>query len=273
MIEPMQVKKLETPPLILALAFVKFAQLPLKTFKDAVEQLHGAIRNDYPGLEEVKSQSIELAVNNLGEADNLDIKQKQTEESSFVFSSSDFSWVIIVSPVSLMVCTKKYNSFEDLLERVLRILDILGENDGITHTSNIGLRYINRIDINDDTGFDETINAGFLQPKISGFIGMGGSDMISVYQSEKSWCFVKTTLKIQGLDIPSELLFIAHKMKLGKEPVENVFTSIDINSNTMTHEFQDFDLANIESCLKELHGSVKKAFGSVLTDSELHRRS
>ena len=275
MIEPIQVDKLEKPSLVLALALVKFASLPVQAFRDIITELHSDIRAEYPGLEEVKSQSIELAINNLGEASSQEIKQKKTEESSFIFSSSNSSWVIVVSPVSLVVCTKAYVSFDDLSDRVRRILGILGKDNanGIKHTSNIGLRYINRIDMDEKTGFDEAINRGFLQPKIDGFKGMGGSDMMNIYQSENSWCLLRTSLKVQGLDIPDGLLFIANKMKLGKEPVVNVFASIDIDANTMSHDYEEFSLENVAGRLVELHDSAKKAFGSVLTAREIKRRS
>jgi len=275
MIEPIQVEKLENPSLILALALVKFAPLPVQAFEEIVTDLHNEIRSDYPGFDEVKSQSIELAINNLGEVGSEEIKRKETEESSFVFSSSDSSWVIVVSRVNLVVCTKSYVSFVDLSMRVRRILEILGRDKkhGIKHTSNIGLRYINRIDLDENTGFAETINDGFLQPKIDGFKGMGGSDMASVYQSENNWCLLRTSLKVQGFDVPDGLMFIAHRMKLGKEPVGNVFASVDIDTNTMSHDFQDFSLENVSTCLSELHDSAKIAFGSVLTAREIKRRS
>ena len=265
------VERLSNPPLVLVLAIVKFAPLPVNKFEDAVLQLHDLIRKEYPGIEKGKDKNIQVLFNELEDQFHQEIKH--TEEPSVTFTSSDASWLIKINTTSLAVFTRKYISFEDLLEKVSQIIDLLAGKAGITHTSNIGLRYINRIDINTETAFDDSIVSGFLQPKIVEFKAMAGSDMINVYQADTGWCFIRTSLKIQGSAIPNELLLIAHKMKQGVEPVNNVFAAIDIDTNTMSHDFVDFDLDGVKKNLTALHSLAKIAFGSVLTEAEIQRRS
>ncbi len=265
------VERLSNPPLVLVLAVIKFAPLPSKDFEDAVLQLHGAIRKEYPGIEKGKDKNIQVLFNE--QEDQFHQEIKHTEEPSVTFTSSDASWLIKINTTSLAVFTRKYISFEDLLEKVSRIINLLAEKAGITHTSNIGLRYINRVDINTETGFDDSIVSGFLQPKIGEFNAMAGSDMVNIYQADPGWCILRTSLRIQGHEVPNELLPITQKMKFAIEPVNNVFASIDIDSNTMSNDYIDFNLESIKNCLSELHSLVKIAFGSVLTEAEIQRRS
>lgn len=264
------VERLSKPPLVLVLAVVKFAPLPSTDFEEAVLQLHGIIRKEYPGIEKSKDKNIQVLINE--QEDQLYKEIKQTEEPSVTFTSSDSSWLIKINTTSIAIFTKKYVSFENLLDKASRIIDQLAEKAGITHTSNIGLRYINRIDINDETGFDDSVMNGFLQPKIMEFNAMAGSDMVNIYQADPGWCILRTSLRIQGHEVPNDLLPIAHKMKFAIEPVNNVFAAIDIDSNTMSHDYIDFNLESIKSCLSELHSLVKIAFGSVLTEAEIQRR-
>jgi uncharacterized protein (TIGR04255 family) len=254
---------------VLVLAVVKFAPLPLNKFEEAVLQLHDLIRKEYPGIEKGKDSSVQVIFN---EQDNK-IQQDINEEPFFIFSSADSAWLIKINTTSFAIFTRNYLSFEDLLNRLLDILSKLIHKIGITHTANIGLRYINRIDIKDERDFDNAIVNGFLQPKIVGFKAMAGSDMINVYQADTGWCFVRTSLRIQGSDIPNELLPIAHKMRLAAESVNNVFAAVDIDTNTMSHDFVEFDLEGVKNRLTELHSLAKIAFGSVLTEAEIQRRS
>lgn len=264
------VERLSNPPLVLVLAVIKFAQLPAKDFEDAILQLHRVIRKEYPGIERGKDKNIQVLFNQ--QEDQLHQEVKQTEEPSVTFSSSDSSWLIKINTTSLAVFTRKYISFENLLDKISGIINQLEKKIGITHTSNMGLRYINRIDINTDTGFNDSITDGFLQPKIIEFEAMAGSDMVNIYQAHSGWCILRTSLKIQGHEVPNDLLPIAHKMRFALEPVNNIFASIDIDSNTMSHDYIEFNIEGIRNCFSELHSLVKIAFGSVLTDAEIQRR-
>lgn len=265
------VERLSNPPLVLVLAVIKFAPLPAKDFEDAILQLHGVIRKEYPGIEKGKDKNIQFLFN-AGE-DQLHQEVKQIEEPSVAFTSSDSSWLIRINTSSLAIFTRKYVSYDDLLERISFIIENLAQKANIIYTSNIGLRYINKIDINPETGFDGSVINGFLQPKIQGFKAMAGSDMINVYQADQGWCMLRTSLRIEGYEVPNELLPIAHKMRFAIEPVNNIFASIDIDSNTMSHNYVEFNLERIRSCFSELHSLAKIAFGSVLTEAEIRRRS
>lgn len=265
------VERLSNPPLVLVLAVIKFAPLPAKDFEDAILQLHGVIRKEYPGIEKGKDKNIQVLFNE--QEDQFHQEIKHTEEPSVTFTSSDSSWLIKINTTSLAICTKKYISFDNLLEKALKIISQLEQKAGITHTSNIGLRYVNRIDINAETGFSDAVVNGFLQPKIVEFKAMAGSDMVNIYQADPGWCILRTSLRIQGHEVPNDLLPIAHKMRLALEPINNVFASIDIDSNTMSHDYVEFNIEGIKKCFSELHSLVKIAFGSVLTEAEIQRRS
>lgn len=265
------VERLSNPPLVLVLAVIKFALLPPKDFEEAIHQLHSVIRTEYPGIELGEDKNIEVLFNE--QEDQLHHSIKQTKEPSVTLTSSDSSWLIKINTTGLAVLTRKYVSFDDLLDKTSKIITQLSTIISITHTKNIGLRYINRIDIDTEYGFEKSVVNGFLQPKIGEFKAMAGSDMVNIYQADSGWCIIRTSLRTQGHEVPNDLLPIAHKMRFAMEPVNNVFAAIDISSNTMSPDYTEFNLEHIENRLSELHSLVKIAFGSILTEAEIQRRT
>lgn len=103
-----------------------------------------------------------------------------SREIRYLFRSKDHHWTISVKSFALAVETSKYLDFEDFFSKFSEILDIAKELIDSDFFTRVGLRYINRVPI-EDGKLDGWIRSDLVLPVIGGALGTVGKFISQIH--------------------------------------------------------------------------------------------
>lgn len=261
---------MSNPPLILALAKVEFAKLPQAKLEGSIEALHDMLREEYPDLQQGLSSSVNL---NLSNKDNGELSSDLVEEKVpfWVLRSADSDWAMRIDNTSILVTTKSYVSSEDLCERVCSVLQAISEAVKITHTRYIGVRFVNKINHNDQGHFS-ALRPGFIQEALPFSDGMGGSSYNSRYKIGEGWLDIRSHLVVGGYEVTEDLRDVAALVNVAKSPVNEVFVTLDFDCKFVIENYEKYDLSVLKDRIMTLTYKGKEALAHVLTEDEINQR-
>ncbi|HCG7082750.1 TIGR04255 family protein [Vibrio parahaemolyticus] len=261
---------LSNPPLIMALARVEFAKLPQAKLEGSIDSLHDMLRAQYPDITKGFSNNVNL---NLSNTDSGDLASNIVSEKTpfWLFRSANYDWSVQIDVNGVLVCTKAYSSSEDLCHRIRNILDALDTAIKITHTRYVGVRFINKIDI-DTNGQFSALRPGYIQQQLSFTEGMGGSSYTARYKVDGGWLDIRSDLVVGGYEVADDLREIAAQLNLAKEPVNEVFVTLDFDCKHVSENFESYDLNQLCERIISLTEQGKLALVNVLTEDEIERR-
>lgn len=261
---------LSNPPLIMALAKVEFAKLPLAKLESSIEDIHDMLREHYPDLQNGIANNLNL---NLTNKDNGEFASNVKAEKSpfWLFRSADYDWAIQIDTNGILVSTRAYVSSEDLCHRIRTILDALDTAVKITHTRYVGVRFVNKIKYDADGEFG-ALRPGYIQKRLSFTDGMGGSSYNARYRIGDGWLDIRSILVVGGHEVTDDLLEVAASLNLAKEPLSEVFVILDFDCKHVTESFEKYNLEALDTKIMSLTESGKRALANVLTEKEIERR-
>lgn len=152
--QPPQEVPLENAPLIRAIAQVRFPPILSIEKKDFVGSFQEAIREKYPLLQPEQTQGLVFGTQGV----------VQTESQvTWRFVDTTASWRVSLAPNFVALETTAYSSRSDFLERLQSILVALNENFNPKIIERFGLRYIDRVVIQETKDL-----SALVRPEIAG---------------------------------------------------------------------------------------------------------
>ncbi len=153
---------LKHAPLVLALCQVRFTSMLSVNDPASLAAFQRAIQSRYPIAAQV--QEVELVVG-IG-PNEREIRREQRQTPQWQFTDQNDNWKVVLSQDFLALETRKYEHFDDFLDRLRDALDALVQHIQPTIVTRLGLRYINEIRANshDNMMWPEVIRQDLLGP-------------------------------------------------------------------------------------------------------------
>ena len=266
-----KIPHLSNPPLIMALARVEFAKLPQVKLEGSIDSLHDMLRAQYPDINKGLSNNVNLNISNI---DNGEVASNVVAEQVpfWQFRSANSDWSVQIDVNGVLISTKAYTSSKDLCERIHAILDALDKAIKITHTRYVGVRFINKINTDSEGQFSSALRSGYIQQPLPFSDGMGGSSYNARYKIGLGWLDIRSTLVVGGHEVTEDLREVAAHLNLAKEPINEVFVTLDFDCKYISENFDLYDLDELNKKITYLTDQGKLALVNVLTEEEIERR-
>lgn len=248
-------RKLENPPLALALVEVRFS--PIIGIEKYIPDLQDKLRGAYPHVSNSQAQSVEINDQGI----NL------SNVSRWAFSSKDHSSAVDISFNRIVFLTTRYNQFEHLSEKIEYLLKTLSEIAKPSLYSRIGLRYCNVIKTDNNENLEQLVSSGFLLPGClsqSGTIVQHRTETL-LETNESCRLLVRSLHAVTQNITPPDIQQVPVKIVHDTESTERLF--LDLDHFWQNDEDQkDFCPEDIMNMLSQLHIDSKNAFCKVTTD-------
>jgi uncharacterized protein (TIGR04255 family) len=128
-------------PLALVLCQVRFVRKYRLATEGAIAPFQEALETAYPNAQQSFSQSTEVQI---GGPAGVGVQPLQTSPL-WQFSDQEDNWTVTLAPDFITLETRKYQHFEDFLDRLTYILRALATTVRPTLCRRVGLRYIDEI--------------------------------------------------------------------------------------------------------------------------------
>ena len=228
----------------------------LRMDSEAPYKFQEAIRSTYPNFSEEQAANIQFLMPQLhlvqaeSPAQNLPLQGKKV----YKFTSDDTRWTVTLTRDSIALSTRDYRSWNDFQERFDGPLDSFFAEYAPTHTTRLGLRYINIID---PTELElEAVSWGdLLAPPIAGELADPNVREMVV------GCANQVTLNMEG----NTSVLLNHGLATGNPPGKVVYL---IDSDFSTAE--KTEVANVRTRLKDFNNNSGKLFRWCISEL-LHR--
>lgn len=149
---------LPSAPLVSVLCQVRFTEIAKIVRKDFIADFQEEIRREYPIQEQSVDRVLEL------KQDGQAFQAETQEAPRWQFFDIEKIWRITLTTSFITLETKKYQSRQNFVKRLERVLTALKRTIEPTHRTRIGIRYVDRVE-NDEL---EKI-ALFINPQLIGF--------------------------------------------------------------------------------------------------------
>lgn len=150
---------LRDPPLIRALAQVRFPLIASVEGQDFIGPFQEAIRRDYPVLRPEQSRNVVLGPTGVQEA---------RASALWRFHDPRSGWRVTLAPGFLALETTRYSSRDDFISRLEYALCALVAHVGPAVVDRLGVRYVDRL-----TGEELRDLSALVRPEVSGVLATG----------------------------------------------------------------------------------------------------
>lgn len=208
---------------------IEFDRIPTSLFHERFDIMSDSLRKVYPISFPIKEMKV-------FKLDMQNVIEGKPEITNFgipmmTFLSPDKNVGIRIAPDFLVIHTKKYNSFTDISQRTNNILKLLIENYDIAFYATLGIRYVNKIECDEEYEFSKKIKMlNFLQPPLCDW-GRSGGNMSSIYYDSYSGAAIglNTGIMIDGPVVSPDLIEIASDIIDKNKTIDGVVAHIDID--------------------------------------------
>ena len=139
---PVEEIPLSAAPLIAVVAQIRFPQITSITREEFIGDFQEQIRKDYPVLRKESGVNFILTPDGVGAAGDSATTWR------FCDQPQEPAWTVSLTPSFVALDTSKYQSRTDFLERLRSLLDTLHDTIAPSTCDRIGIRYVNRILLN-----------------------------------------------------------------------------------------------------------------------------
>lgn len=262
---------LSNPPLTLAITKVEFNTLTELQLDAVIESFSDRIRSDYPSLTQGEVRSLEMEINPDDMPSKADLKHLKSKY--WLFKNESLDWSIRLDKSSIFIATSKYISSDDMCDRVATLLLGLKDTGKVTHTRFIGTRFINYFEPDENgefSNYSEQFN--YIQRPLPFAEAMGGSRFQSRYKVEDYWLDIKCDIVVFGSPVPDDLYDVAQSVNMSTNPLNKVFSTLDLDCKYLAEQYEKFDSANVRTHILELTTVAKKALYHALATKEIEAR-
>lgn len=244
------------------LSKIQFVRITDSKFKDLSDTVLEELRENYPLVQPKREvQSVQIDFGTDGQQNF-----KQTSEPMLSLISANKEWGVVISPENLILHTKNYGEFDQFEARMKFILGKLISVFKISHTSFLGMRFLNTFNYFEEHEFRDSFKRlDFLQPEINDW-GRGGSSLSARYAvSESNMININSGVMINAPKLPPDLMQLASELgdfsQVKMEPVAH----LDIDSFCFfENEIQEFTIDNILKNINNLRVNANDAFHSIV---------
>ena len=143
--EPVEEVPLPEAPLIVVVAQIRFPPIASIAKQEFIGSFQEQIRESYPVLRQ------EREVNVVVTPEGIDPAGDSTPVWRFLDRPEGTEWTVSLSSSFVSLDTRRYTSRADFLDRLRRVLDALSSTIGPSTVDRVGLRYVDRVDLNEAT--------------------------------------------------------------------------------------------------------------------------
>jgi len=187
-----------------------------------------ALRKEYPHLE-------------LANQVTIGVGAATGSSNAHIFRSSKLNWAVSLNQSSLSIETTSYVGYPQMRERILRVVDAAAKIIDSDFFTRVGLRYINVIDVDEDTT-DGWVNPEIVQPILSRqFLGIQEYAGRLQLHAEDGGCLLQHGIRLK------------QPARDGKIPPPEYLIDIDSFRN-------DVALADTAAALDAMHSQVFDIF-------------
>lgn len=254
-------------PLVYTVVMLEYAQVPaIASYAPLIQE---ELRREFPEiLPGFSVNSVQINV------DTIEKKQefKQIETFHWAMNTADRGWGIVFSQNRLILQTSQYDHFNDFAGRFRRVIGVLAENADITHTTNVGIRYIDNIQVIDDLEISEQVGQGFLSPALTEEFMPELSRVEHVYRSSEGHLFLRCYGLQNHPGIPDDVRAMADQIFRGQAPMAPImerFVLLDTDHIYTPNQLEPFDIDQIINRLDRLHKGASMAFRTAATKEAL----
>lgn len=253
---------LERSPLVYVLASVRFAPWPLMVNK--LPEIHEELRQIAPLIHHVQVSSI-------GQLGQVPLHSDLTT-TAWMMMPSDRSYGIQLSQDQLLIISKKYERYSGLAKIIENVLSVLLEKMRFVDVTNIGIRYIDKINAQNNENISKYVGSALLPIDVAGFDQTGGI-LNLFYSSEDIELQVNSVSKPGALSVPSDLIPLLAMLNNPNNPfqvehLKNNQIVLDIDSIKSFAAPKRLDQQEILDYFNSLHEKANYFFrsSSVCTD-------
>lgn len=259
---------LPNAPLVYVVGMIEYAEIP--KIADNVSSIQDALRHEFPEiLPPFTINKVEINLKTDGGRQEI----KQVEVTHWAMNTIDRSWGIVFSQNRLILQTSHYNHFDDFSQRFRMVMGFLAKIAEITHTSNLGIRYIDNIIDIDGLKISTQLGQGFLSPELTEEFKPVLSRVEHVYKSSEGHLFLRCYGLQNQSGIPEDVRIMANQIFREQNaiaPIMSHFAILDTDHIFMPHQLEPFDIDQVINRLGRLHEGASKAFRTAVTDNALN---
>jgi uncharacterized protein (TIGR04255 family) len=224
----------------------------------------------YPDFRRMKQVQFDLVTTVGGDGSPLPSPTVQ-EVERFVFSDTSSTRAFVLQPSALSFQTTEYDTFEPFLAQLKLGLDILGEAvGGLAFVERLGLRYLDAVVPAHGDALSKYLARELL--------GVPASIQDRMPGAKFAYSFAEATLLAEGVGqvvartiIQNGQLVFPVDLRPDPLKVPERFQTWSgehavLDSDGSFSERQEFDVAAVESRLRQLHDLIDKVFHATVTD-------
>ncbi|MCF6225421.1 MAG: TIGR04255 family protein [Xanthomonadales bacterium] len=254
-------------PLVYTLAMVEYGRIPM--MEEYAPQIMEELRTDYPDINEFEIRALKINLNTeSGKASAEEEIKKQWR-----LNSSDGDFGVVFGEDRVVFQTATYEHFPKFAERISVILNVIAQFAKISHTQNIGIRYIDNIYPIDGIQLPELIGPGYLNPEFNLDLQPLTSRVEYVYASTIGELYVRCYSLRNHPGVPQDILPLVEQLSSAQAltmPVSKPFILVDTDHVYMPRNLEDFDLDAVVEKLDGLHQQSSLAFRILATPKALN---
>ncbi len=254
-------------PLVYTVGMLEYAQVPaMANYAPLIQE---ELRREFPEiLPGFSVNSVQINV------DTIEKKQefKQIEAFHWAMNTVDRAWGIVFGQNRLILQTSHYDHFIDFASRFRRAITVLAEKAEITHTTNVGIRYIDNIQAIDDSEISSLIGQGFLSPELTDRFESELSRVEHIYRSAEGRLYLRYYSLQNHPGIPDDVRFMADQIFRGQAqmaPIMERFVLMDTDHIYTPNQLEPFNIDEVISRLDRLHEGASMAFRTAVTPKAL----
>jgi uncharacterized protein (TIGR04255 family) len=255
--------RLGRSPLALTLVEVRIgAILKMPEFVPSIQDR--LRREGYPGYSESQVQQLLIA------GGGLITGPPQIQSSvRWLFLAEDKSTAAILSNAAVVLETSAYDTFDEFLAKLMRVLDVVGKEASVTRFERLGLRYVDVV-----RPFEDDVITDYLEPKVLGVeeSSFGGENPVSRSEvratTPRGTLVARVTRGHGEVPFPPDLVPVDVVAPL-LETTDSAVAVLDFDHFSL--ESGPFEVDEISGRLWGLHDNIDRAFRAAVTDYAMKR--
>ena len=254
-------------PLVYTVGMIGFAPVP--EIAECAPSIQEALRRKFPEiLPQFSVNSIQIHLN------AVERKQEfsQVKADHWAMNTADRGWGVVFGQDRLILQTGRYQHFSDFAEQFRVVIKILAQKADITHTSNIGIRYVDNIQEIVGLGIRDQLVSGFFSPELTENFTPELSRVEHIYRSSEGHLFLRCYGLQNHSGIPEDVRVMADQLFRGATPITPVqghFALLDTDHIYTPGQLEEFDIDEVINRLERLHEGASMAFRTAVTPEAL----
>lgn len=256
------IRRLEKSPLEYVVGMV--ITQPIANLQHYIPQIQDTLRKNYPNYHQDDMQGVQIELSPTGI-----VHKDSTSTSRYVFSNVDKTWGVVIQSDKIFFHTIAYTAFEDFSSRMKYVLEVYSACVGLDYYSGVGIRYIDKVEADDQYQISDILDARFLPLEFEDFkINQPAQGRMEFFNPTEHGALVlrSNVLSIQ-MNVPQDLADLYQQLKSPEQVVNGVV--LDTDHCSQGNALQQFDVASVLNKMDEMHKGASYAFRKAINPNVL----